>query len=157
MIQVSAGALAVGKSPDVLTAYGLGSCVAIILYDEVVKVGGLSHFILPSPAVSRDHTNPGKFPHTSVRLVLSEMEKLGAKKYRVVARLVGGATMFPTFETNSPSIGTRNVDSAREVLSQEEIRVTAEDVGGTYARTVEFYLESGEVLIKSYHAGEKTL
>lgn len=156
-IQVAVGATKVARSPHVLAAYGLGSCVAIILHDPAVEVGGLGHFILPDPSVSRDHTNPGKFPQTSVKVLLSEMEKLGARKERVVARLVGGATMFPEFEANSPSIGMRNVDSARRVLSDEEIMVVGEDVGGNYARTVEFNLGTGEVLIKSYQAGERIL
>lgn len=156
-IQVTVGALRVARSPDVLTAAGLGSCVAIILYDPEVKVGGLSHFILPHPSLSRDHSNPGKFPHTSVKVLLSEMEGMGARKERISARLVGGATMFPVIEANSPSIGMRNVDSAREVLAQQNIRVRGEDVGGGYARTVEFSLETGQVLVKSYQAGEKVL
>ena len=45
-----------------ITTIGLGSCVAITLYDAVVRVGGLAHVLLPSETMSRDRSNPAKFP-----------------------------------------------------------------------------------------------
>ena len=47
---------------DVLVAYGLGSCVAVCLYDPVIKVGGMLHALLPSPPNGDSQPkNPAKF------------------------------------------------------------------------------------------------
>ena len=43
----------VGNADDVLVTIGLGSCVAIVLYDAAAQVGGLAHVLLPSPALTR--------------------------------------------------------------------------------------------------------
>src|SRR5690348_7121049 len=78
----------------VLSTIGLGSCVAIGLHDSVARVGGLAHVLLPNEAMSRDRSNPAKFPATVVPIVLSEMSALGAQHSRIRARIVGGASMF---------------------------------------------------------------
>src|SRR5204862_493156 len=44
---------AVAASGTIATI-GLGSCVAIILYDGVAHVGGMAHVLLPNEAMSRD-------------------------------------------------------------------------------------------------------
>ena len=77
-----------------ITTIGLGSCVAIILYDPVARVGGLAHVLLPEESMSRDRTNLAKFPATAVPLVLERMQKLGAIPGRVRAKIAGGASMF---------------------------------------------------------------
>src|SRR5262249_58279330 len=61
-----------------ITTIGLGSCVAITLYDAAARVGGLAHVLLPSETLSRDRSNPAKFAVTVVPLLVSEMAKLGA-------------------------------------------------------------------------------
>ena len=47
MIKVGMADLKVGKSPDVLTTLGLGSCVGVAIYDPVTKISGLLHCMLP--------------------------------------------------------------------------------------------------------------
>ena len=46
MIKVGMADLKVGKSPDVLTTLGLGSCVGVAIYDPVTKISGLLHCML---------------------------------------------------------------------------------------------------------------
>jgi chemotaxis protein CheD len=44
---------------------------------------------------------------------------------------------------------------ARAVLKDLNIKIVAEEVGGTFGRTVELDLESGKVLVKTVSWGEK--
>jgi chemotaxis protein CheD len=37
----------------------------------------------------------------------------------------------------------------RKILTNLGIKIVAEDVGGDYGRTIDFYLETGEVKIKT--------
>ena len=50
---VGISAIEVAKAPATLTALALGSCVAVILYDHLAKVGGLAHVLLPSDSMAR--------------------------------------------------------------------------------------------------------
>jgi chemotaxis protein CheD len=140
-----------------LSTLGLGSCVAIVLYDAVAQVGGLAHVLLPDTAMSRD-PKPGKFPSTAVPIVLAEMGRQGAVRSRVRARLAGGASMFAAL---LPSIGIhmgeRNVIATREALMIAGVPIDAEDVGSDYGRSVYLCLEDGSVEVRSVRRGTRVL
>ena len=83
----------VGGAGDVLLTIGLGSCVAVALHDPKVRVGGLAHILLPSPALSRRDQSPGKFPQTAIPLLMQDMVARGAVASRITARIAGGASI----------------------------------------------------------------
>ena len=50
------------KNPGVLVTYALGSCIGICIYDRKLKIGGLSHIMLPdSTMFTRGDINRMKF------------------------------------------------------------------------------------------------
>ena len=61
-LRVKVADYAVGRDEQILITIGLGSCVAILLYDEATRVGGLAHAVLPDESMARDRSNPAKFP-----------------------------------------------------------------------------------------------
>lgn len=133
----------------VLATVGLGSCVAIMLYDAEASVGGLAHVLLPSRSLSRSGENPGRFPQTAVPALLAEMLALGAEHRRLVARLAGGASMFSNLvPAGTMQMGERNVIAAREVLNQLSIPISAEAVGGSRGRSVWFHVGAGRVVVR---------
>ena len=80
-------------------------------------MGGLAHILLPSRSLSRVGDNPGRFPQTAVPALVEEMAALGADRRRLIARLVGGASMFSNLvPAGSIQMGDRNVIAVREVL-----------------------------------------
>jgi chemotaxis protein CheD len=153
--------LQVAREPAILTTHGLGSCLAIMLYDPEVKTGGLAHVMLPSPELSRQKIKPAKYPQTAIELMVQQMEAMGCQRMRIRAKLVGGSTMFAGLLLNrkdgGTSIGQRNSQETKRVLSALNIPITAEDIGGDYGRSVEFILSSGTVLIRSFKAGLKEI
>lgn len=141
-----------------ITTVGLGSCVAITLYDAVARVGGLAHVLLPSETMSRDRSNPAKFPATVVPLVLAEMQKLGAISGRIRAKIVGGASMFGNLSASGGiNIGERNVAAVRDVLAKRKIQIVGEDTGSDHGRSVYFYLADGRVEVRSVRKGARVL
>lgn len=44
---VGMGRFIVSSKPSTLTALGLGSCVGLVIYDKVAKIGGMAHVMLP--------------------------------------------------------------------------------------------------------------
>ena len=148
---VLAGERRVGKVEGVLSVLGLGSCVAVVLYDEKSRTGGLAHVLLPDPAFSSNPDKLWRFATTAIPELLSEVVATGAVRERIHARLVGGACMFQELmPKNGPHIGQRNVVAARATLRHDGIGIVAEEVGGDFGRSVDFDLESGRVYICSH-------
>lgn len=151
VIKVGMADLNVCTSPDGLTTLGLGSCVGIALRDPVLKIGGLAHVMLPdSTAIRGGASNIPKFADTGIVELVRRMEAMGAKRSRMTAKLAGGATMFATqSKSDLVKIGERNVQASKQKLAELGIPVLAEDTGKNYGRTVIFYPETGDYVIRA--------
>lgn len=138
------------RDPDRLTAFGLGSCVGVALYDRASKIGGLAHAMLPSSRFHSDAPIPGKFADTAIDSLLKALLEEGADLAGLEAKLVGGANMFAAIVNQAVPIGMRNVTAAREKLMEKGIPVTGEEVGGTQGRTVVFSLADGKIEVRKF-------
>lgn len=157
-IRVKVADYAVRRAPVIITTIGLGSCVAIALYDRDTQVGALAHILLPSQAMSRETSNPAKFPETIVPIMLEAMRELGTRNARVSAKIVGGASMFGQLVNGSGiNVGERNVQATREALAAAGVPIIAEDTGLDYGRSVYFHLADGRVEVRSLRKGDRVL
>lgn len=148
----------IARAPAVLVAYGLGSCLGIILDDRESRLGGMAHTLLPASRSETPEVRPAKYVDAAIHLLVDEMVNLGAAREKLTARLVGGANMFDSFyPPAADGIGTRNLRMARATLQALRIPLLAEDVGGSHGRTVEFDLTTGQVLVRSVHGEEMFL
>jgi len=147
------------KSPAILITLGLGSCVGVVLYDNLTKVGGMAHVMLPDSSLSNQKNfNPGKFADTAIEALIEDMLKFGASRNNIVSKIAGGAQMFKLkADSNIMQIGKRNVEAVRAKLQQLNIKIIAEDVEGNYGRTIEFYCETGELTVKTIGHGVRTI
>ena len=157
-IRIKVADLAVGGAQDVLVTIGLGSCVAIALYDAEARVGGMAHVLLPNVQMARDRSNPAKFPGTAVPALLQEMSRLGARRLRITARLVGGASMFGNLiPSGGINVGERNVLASRQALDDAGIALVGEETGADHGRTVYFHLTDGRIEVRSLKRGNRVL
>lgn len=158
LIRVGMADYKVGKAPATLISYGLGSCIGVSLYDPKAKVGGLLHIMLSDSTSSRATENPMKFADTGVPLMLDDVLKLGAVKTRLVAKMAGGAQMFAFANaTDIMKVGARNAEAVKQMLDKFNIKLLAEDTGGSYGRTVQIDLETGVYKVKTIDKGEKEI
>ena len=157
IIKVGMADLKTCVSPDGVTTLGLGSCVGIAIRDPVTKIGGLAHIMLPDTKI-RNNSNIAKFADTGIDELVRQMEKLGARKARMVAKIAGGATMF-TFQGRNDmmQVGERNVQAVKKKLKEINIPILAEDTGKNYGRTVTFYPETGEFYIRAVGRDESVI
>lgn len=158
MIKVGMADLKVCKCPDALTTLGLGSCVGVALYDPVTKVSGLLHCMLPDSTKFRNNSNIAKFADTGIDELIHQMRLLGANENRLVAKIAGGAQMFANKSNNdSLRVGERNSIAVKEKLKSLHIRLLSEDCGQNFGRTVEFYSETGDYVIKAVGKPQKVI
>lgn len=157
-IKVAMADLKVGRAPDTLISYGLGSCVGIAIYDSATQIGGLAHIMLPDSLQSRGGDNPAKFADTAIPILIRQMIQLGAVQKRLVAKIAGGSQMFNFSDSNDIlRIGERNAAAVKTVLKTAGIKLLAEDIGGSHGRTVELILASGVYKVKTIDKGNKEL
>jgi chemotaxis protein CheD len=122
----------------------LGSCVAVCLWDPVEGAGGLNHFLLPygDPTSSR-------FGSSAIPQLIESVVALGAWRSRLRAKVFGGACVLEAFRGDSHPLGIRNVDTAREHLRQQEVRIVGEDVGGLHGRKLLFDVQTGSAWVRT--------
>lgn len=158
LIKVDMADLKLCISPNSITTLGLGSCVGIAIRDPITKIGGLAHVMLPDSTAIRQNSNIYKFADTGITELVRIMEKAGAKRSRMVAKIAGGAQMF-AFQNKSDlvRVGERNVEASKKKLKELNIPIIAEDTGNSYGRTVIFYPETGDYVIRAVGKPERTI
>lgn len=147
--------LAVCRPPEKLTCLGLGSCVAIIMHEPVLKMGGIVHVLLPK--ASGNHGTEEKYADTGTRKLHREMVSRGALEERLVAKLAGGAQMFTALDLAVANIGHENGTMARKVLGELGVRIVAEDLFGHRGRNIVLDPESGFVTIQTTFGPTKVI
>ncbi|MGM9539428.1 chemotaxis protein CheD [Anaerovibrio sp.] len=158
LIKVGMADYKVGRAPDTLISYGLGSCIGISLYDPQTKIGGLLHIMLPDSNQSRANENRAKFADTGIPDMLEELVRMGAVKSRLVAKLAGGSQMFAFANASDiMRVGLRNASASKEILKKLSIPIVGEDTGGSYGRTVQIDLSTGVYKVKTIDKGDKEL
>jgi len=129
--------------------YGLGSCVALILYDKKAKVHAMSHILLPSYQNVKEKT-PLRYPHKyadhAVKDLIREAKAKGATKDNLKAVIVGGAKIFKNHYNN---IGEENVKTVKQELDNYKITLVKEEVGGTSGRNIKFDTRNNSIFVKT--------
>jgi chemotaxis protein CheD len=134
---------------DVLVAYGLGSCVGVLVHDKKNNIGGLAHVLLPQSDIETNVLNPAKFADTAVPLLINELKKLGANSSYFTINIAGGAQMFKlSNKSNSLNIGTKNIIAVKSALEKLGLKAEIESTGGNKGKTVKLYMESGRMTYK---------
>ncbi len=150
---IGIGEYTVSNNNDLIVTLGLGSCVGVCLVDKRKNIGAMIHVMLPSSG-GKDTPKPGKYADTGIKIVLEEMKNKGANLSSLEAKIAGGAAMFGN-SSKTMDIGKRNVETIKDILKNERIKIIAEDTGGNRARSIEFNLENSELMVKKVGGGEK--
>lgn len=128
----------------------LGSCIAACLYDQEAGVAGLNHFLLASPRYARDmrftETDAGRYGIHAMELLITDMQKLGASRSRLKAKIFGGATVLG-FAQDKAFLCVHEVNQRfiRDYLATERIRIVSEDLGGELGRVIHFHSDTYKV------------
>ena len=144
---------------DALVAYGLGSCVALCLWDPASRVAGMAHVVLPG--TDPNGTPNAKFARSALPALVSLMQAQGAGKdaRRFVAKLAGGAQVLKLGGSGTlPRVGDQNARAVQEVLAEAGVTVQAHDLGGSKGRSVWFDpRERGQVRVRAIGSTDRYL
>lgn len=150
MIRVGMAEYKLCHTPQKIMTLGLGSCLGVVLYDTSTKICGLAHVMLPDSKQITNNSNRMKFADTCLTDMYHELLAQSADPGHLIAKIAGGAKMFSIDSDNEfLNIGAQNYVAAVKRLAVFRIPVEAEDVGGTFSRTIVFDPESGMLLVKA--------
>lgn len=153
VIRVGMSEIVVSRSPNVLAAVGLGSCVAVCVYDPLTATGGMAHIMLPQNSLSVEVKKPGKFADTAIPELLEQFTRMGAALSRAEIKISGGAQMFGG-DNHLLMIGPRNVEAVERLLAERNLKIAGKNVGGKSGRSVRFDLATGLVSVKMLNSPE---
>jgi chemotaxis protein CheD len=132
-----------------IITHSLGSCLGVVIYDPLRKVGGLLHFMLPDSTIDpiKAVKTPFMFADTGLPRLFRAVYGLGGEKSRLQVKVAGGAEFLD--DQRLFNIGPRNVIALRNILTRNGVCPAAMDVGGQISRTVRLNLSNGQVSIRT--------
>lgn len=142
---VHPGKLAASATPCRITTI-LGSCVAVSLHDPAAGVGGINHYLLPRAPRGENST---RFGDQALPQLLEAVERLGARRKHLVAKVVGGACVLDAFRDKTTHLGNQNVTMAFETLHEMKLPVMMAETGGSKARHITFHSHTGDLVVRT--------
>ncbi|HDZ18419.1 hypothetical protein LCGC14_0881680 [marine sediment metagenome] len=128
-----------------ISIYGLGSCIALILFDEKNRLSGMSHVLLPKSNHKKIITYPHKYADLTVQYLIRELMDRGAQKELIKAIIVGGSKIFDLVNN---IIGEENIKIIMDELDKYGIKIIKKSIGGMQGRIIKFNTRNFTVLVK---------
>ena len=139
------GQIFIAAHPSAITTI-LGSCVSLCLWDPVLKIGGINHYLLPF-WVGDDIASP-RFGTVAIETLIEKVLSMGARKNRLRAKLFGGACVIEAFRERKDHVGIVNARLAENMLRMQGIPVVERDLAGRRGRKLVFNTDDGTSWIK---------
>ena len=142
------------KPGDVVVTYSLGSCIGLVLYDPVARVGGILHYMLPESSLDKEKAanRPFMFADTGIPRIFKQAYQFDAIKKRMRISVFGGAQILD--QKGFFNIGKRNHMALKKIFFKNNVLIDHEEVGGNVNRTVRLEIKTGDVYVKTSGAKE---
>jgi chemotaxis protein CheD len=137
------------KPEDFIVTYSLGSCIGLVLYDPVARVGGMLHYMLPESSIDKEKAGarPYMFADSGIPRLFKATYKLGAVKQRMRIYVAGGAEILD--QKGFFNIGKRNYMALKKMFFKNHVIINKQNVGGNVNRTVRLEIETGDIYVKT--------
>ena len=142
---VNIAQMKISSGADIFNATGLGSCMGVVLYDPIKKVGGMIHVLLPcaDEGAGNQPSNPTKFADPGIKHLYDAVIKAGANPANLYAK--------------NSRVGERNAEYSEKMLNKLKVKILAKDTGGNSGRTVTFDVQTGVMTVSTLNKGKYTL
>jgi chemotaxis protein CheD len=140
------GNLFAAREPHLVTTI-LWSCVSVCLWDSVLKIGGINHYLLP--LWNNEGLPTPKYGNVAIQKLIEKMVALGSNKKNLIAKIFGGAAQFGSKSNDLLNVGQRNIQVAVDLLNKGNIRIAGQDVGNSLGRRVLYMTDLGKVKVRN--------
>jgi len=154
LIIVNTGEIKSGDSNTILKSSPIGSCVVVLLFDEIKKTGGMAHIMLPGRAPEKEGTIKTRYAENAIEHLIFQIHEAGIGKENLKAVIVGGGNVLKRIED---TIGVDNFNSVVQILNNFKLEIKASLVKGTERRSVRFDIPQGTIYVATGDDKEKLL
>ena len=132
-----------------IITYSLGSCIGLVVYDPVVKVAGMLHYMLPESSLDKDkaRAKPYMFADSGIPRLFKSVYQLGGVKQRMKIYAAGGAEILD--QKGFFNIGKRNYMALKKIFFKNNVMINKQNVGGNVNRTVRIEIATGDIFVKT--------
>ncbi len=132
-----------------IITYSLGSCIGLVVYDSVARVGGMLHYMLPESSIDegKAEQRPYMFADSGIPRLFKSAYKLGAAKQRMRIYVAGGSEILD--QKGFFNIGKRNYMALKKMFHKNNVMINKQDVGGNVNRTVRIEIATGDIYVKT--------
>ncbi len=125
----------------------LGSCIAVCLWDQGLRVGGMNHYVLPrSPSLQEG----ARYGDIAMAELKQGMIDLGCRVQHLRAKIFGGAAVL-SLGGPEDTVGEQNARLAVELLRRDRIPLVARSTGGRSGMLIRMNTGTGEVLVRRFN------
>lgn len=153
-VKVGIGDYVVVKKIGIISMYGLGFCVGIILYDCLNRVGGLFYVFFFESVCYGGRGNLVKYVDIGLEFLIKDMMKLGVLLRRFEVKFFGGVYMFINVSNENLMVGKKNVEVVKREFKKCGIRLVVEDIGGKGGRIIYLDVSIGKVRMRKVLNGK---
>ncbi|HEY2990899.1 MAG TPA: chemotaxis protein CheD [Candidatus Binatia bacterium] len=143
-VSIHIGGVFASREPAVVRTV-LGSCVSACLFDPLVNVGGMNHFMLPDGDTDKDQ--PTRYGINAMEMLINEIMKRGGERRRLRAKVFGGGHVL-NIHSVGMAVPKRNAIFVKEFLATEKIPILSQRLGGVNPLQVHFFTHIGKALIR---------
>lgn len=149
VVRLMPGEYFVSREAEVITTV-LGSCVSACIRDKRRGIGGMNHFMLPDAdmGASLDRVTAGRYGSHAMQFLIDGIVNLGGNVKDLEVKIFGGGRIVEGMS----DVGERNIQFIRQFLEDAGIPIRAEDLGSAFPRKVNYFIESGRVMVKKLRA-----
>lgn len=135
------------STDEVIVETLLGSCIAITIFDKVKMIGGMIHYLLPSPSSNQKVTRftENNYADFAIPNLLKHFKHHQSNRTDLEVKMLGGGAVIDVDLTKVANVGESNIKKARELLRKYGLTITGEDVGGMLGRKLQFNTRSGVI------------
>ena len=141
-----AGYIFFNTEPSLISTV-VGSSVAVSLWDQKKKYGGMTHFLYPLSQTPEAGT--AQYGNIAVRYLVKMLRDEGTKERDIKAQIFGGAK---SSTLDGAKIARDNIRVARDILRKCKIEVISEDVGGNVGRKIVYNTLKNETIVYKVQA-----
>ena len=137
------------KPGESLITYSLGSCIGLVIYDPVVRVAGMLHYMLPESSIDKEKASarPYMFADSGIPRLFKTVYQFGGAKQRMRIYVAGGAEILD--QSGFFNIGKRNYMALKKMFLKNNVMINQQDVGGNTNRTVRIEITTGDIYVKT--------
>jgi len=113
----------------------------------------MNHILLPGDTPEGINSRDSRYGINAMELLINQMMKLGANRYKLTAKVFGGASILSTISSEF-CMGMRNIEFVVEFLLIEKIPIVNYNFGGVDSRRIYYHTDTSDVLLKRIKSRE---